>query len=137
MPADISVVAAVITDGDRILACRRNEDREAGGLWEFPGGKVEPGESAQDALVREIREELGVGIRVKEVLHRGSTSVGGRLVDLSCYWAVLTDAAPSSSTDHDDIRWLRRDELHDVQWPEPDRAAVALLAGGSRPGDAA
>ncbi|NNC12909.1 (deoxy)nucleoside triphosphate pyrophosphohydrolase [Planctomonas sp. JC2975] len=131
MTADITVVAAIIADGDRILACRRNEDREAGGLWEFPGGKVEPGESAEDALAREIREELGVGIRVGGLLHRCTTPVGGRLVDLSCYWAVLTDAAPASSTDHDDIRWFRRDELRDVDWPEPDRAAVALLADGA------
>lgn len=129
----VSVVAAVITNGDRVLACRRNPDREAGGLWEFPGGKVEPGESAQQALEREIREELGVGIRVGDLLHRGTTPMNGRLVELACYWATLTDAQPSSSTDHDGIRWFRRDELHGVEWPEPDQAAVALLADGAWP----
>lgn len=131
MTTVIPVVAAVITRGDLVLACRRNAEREAGGLWEFPGGKVEAGESAQDALVREIREELGVGIRVGELLHRGATPMNGRVVDLSCYWATLTDAAPSASTDHDGIRWFRRDDLHEVDWPEPDRDAVALLAGGA------
>ncbi|WP_374230878.1 (deoxy)nucleoside triphosphate pyrophosphohydrolase [Humibacter sp. RRB41] len=131
----VEVVAAVITRGDGVLACRRNADREAGGLWEFPGGKVEVGESAADALAREIREELGVGIRVGGLLHRGVTPMNGRLVDLACYWATLTDAAPSSSTDHDDIRWFGRDELRDVEWPEPDRAAVALLADGAESGD--
>lgn len=127
------VVAAVVTRGVEILACRRNADREAGGLWEFPGGKVEPGESAREALVREIREELGVGIRVGAMLHRGTTAVYGRLVDLSCHWATLSDAAPSSSTDHDGIRWFRRDELLQVEWPEPDLPAVALLANGAQP----
>ena len=133
MPAQptIPVVAAVITRGDRVLACRRNADREAGGRWEFPGGKVEPGESGAEALVREIREELGVGILVGALLHRGTTPVDGRLVDLSCYWATLTDAAPGSSTEHDDIRWFRRHELQSLDWPEPDRPAVALLADGA------
>ncbi len=128
----ISVVAAVITRGDRILACRRNAGREAGGLWEFPGGKIESGESPAEALVREIREELGVGIQVGELLHRGSTPVNGRIVDLRCYWASLTDATPSTSTDHDALRWFRRDELRDIEWPEPDRPAVALLLDGAR-----
>ncbi|GAB3795997.1 (deoxy)nucleoside triphosphate pyrophosphohydrolase [Humibacter antri] len=129
--ATVHVVAAVIVHGDRVLACRRNAEREAGGLWEFPGGKVEPGESAVDALMREIREELGVGIRVGELLHRGATPVNGKLVDLSCYWTTLTDAAPTTSTDHDEIRWIRRDRLGELEWPEPDRAAVALLVAGS------
>ena len=128
----LPVVAAVIARGDRVLACRRNADREAGGLWEFPGGKVEPGESAQQALEREIREELGVGIRVGELLHRGTTRMNARLVELACYWVTLTDAEPSSSTDHDGIRWFRRDELHDVEWPDADQAAVTLLVAGAR-----
>jgi 8-oxo-dGTP diphosphatase len=129
----IPVVAAVITHGDRVLACRRNAGCEAGGLWEFPGGKIEPGESATAALEREIFEELGVGIRVGELLHRSSTPLNGRLVDLSCYWATLTDAAPSTSTDHDRIQWFHREALRDVSWPEADRAAVELLVGGAMP----
>lgn len=60
----IHVVAAVIVREGRVLVCRRNRDRADGGLWEFPGGKVEPGERAVEALVREIHEELGVQIRV-------------------------------------------------------------------------
>lgn len=133
MPATIHVVAAVITRGDGILACRRNADREAGGLWEFPGGKVEAGESAGEALAREIREELGVVIHVGELVHRGTTEVNGRLVDLECRWATLVDAAPVSSTDHDGIRWFRRDELRDVDWPEPDQPTVELLMEGAQP----
>jgi 8-oxo-dGTP diphosphatase len=132
----IRVVAAVITQGDRVLVCRRNADREAGGLWEFPGGKIEAGESPRTALVREILEELGVGIRVGGLLHRGITPVNGRLVELSCHWATLVEAAPSSSTDHDGIRWFRRDELHGVEWPEPDLATVELLVRGAVRADA-
>ena len=62
MAEPLRVVAAVIIRDGCVLACRRNPDRSAGGLWEFPGGKVEPGESPEGALAREIEEELGVGL---------------------------------------------------------------------------
>jgi 8-oxo-dGTP diphosphatase len=62
--------------------------------------------------------------------------VNGRLVELSCHWATLVEAAPSSSTDHDGIRWFRRDELHGVEWPEPDLATVELLVRGAVRADA-
>ena len=129
----IEVVAAVIIRDARVLACRRNAEREAGGLWEFPGGKVEAGELPPDALAREIQEELGTNIRVGQLLHRGTTLVNGRLIDLSCYWAELIDQGPVSSTDHDDVRWFRRDELTRLSWPEPDRGAVELLLAGAWP----
>ncbi|HVX09371.1 (deoxy)nucleoside triphosphate pyrophosphohydrolase [Humibacter sp.] len=129
----VEVVAAVVIRDDRVLGCRRNPAREAGGLWEFPGGKVEFGEAPADALAREIREELGVDILVGSLLHRGSTPVNGRLVDLSCYWARLADAVPTSSTDHDLISWFRRNQLRGLTWAEPDLATVALLSAGSLP----
>ena len=67
MPKAVEVVAALIWRGDRFLACQRPAHKARGLLWEFVGGKVEPGETKEEALVRECREELGVTVRVGEV----------------------------------------------------------------------
>jgi len=128
----LQVVAAVIIRDGRVLACRRNPDRSAGGLWEFPGGKVEAGESPEDALVREIREELRVDIEVGELIHRGVKRVGSVSVDLSSYAAKLTDAVPIDSTDHDALRWLGTGELPFLEWAIPDRPVVEVLIAGVR-----
>ena len=76
----LEVVAAVIVEDGRVLACRRSPLKDSAGLWEFPGGKVEEGESAQASLAREIREELGVDIEVGELLDRSVTVVDGRSI---------------------------------------------------------
>jgi 8-oxo-dGTP diphosphatase len=124
----LHVVAAVIVRDGCVLACRRNLERSAGGLWEFPGGKVEPGESPSEALAREIREELDVDVEVGELIHRGMTQVGAVSVDLSSYAVMLTDAVPTVSTDHDRLRWLEREELNSVEWAQPDRPVAGVLA---------
>ena len=126
------VVAAIIRRGKRVLACRRRPERAAGGRWEFPGGKVEADETAEAALVRDIREELGVGIRVLSVLTIDDTRVGDRIIRLTCLEAELTDAVPTASTDHDLMRWVAVDELGALDWAEPDLPAVALLARDGR-----
>lgn len=125
--APLRVVAAVIVRDGCVLACRRNPDRSAGGLWEFPGGKIEPGELPEEALAREIREELGVPIDVGALLHRATTLTDTVAVDLSSYRARLTDATPTGSTDHDALRWLRPDQLLALNWAAPDEPVVALL----------
>ena len=127
MSNEIEVVAAVIRDGERVLACRRGAARSAGGKWEFPGGKVEAGESPEQALTREIREELGVGITVGALVDRSTTQVGEQAVDLACYDAVLDGPLPTQSTDHDELRWLLPHELGSLDWAEPDLPAVQLL----------
>lgn len=122
----IDVVAAVIVRDGRYLAARRRAELRAGGLWEFPGGKVEPGETAGEALVREIREELGVGIRVTAPLVTvEDAEVGIRLIVLE---AELTGAGPSGSTDHDLLAWLSPAELPARDWATPDIPAVEILA---------
>ena len=123
----LRVVAAVIRDGERYLACRRAAHKDQAGRWEFPGGKVEPGEGDVDALVREIREELGVRIHVGPLLDR---TVTGR-VDLASYESRIEGAVPTASTDHDELRWVTAGELESLGWADADLPVVRVLAGGA------
>lgn len=123
----VRVVAAIIVKDGLVLACRRNPDRAAGGLWEFPGGKIEPNEMPERALVREIYEELGVEIMVGDLVSRSSTGVDEIVIDLACYVARLTGEAPVASTDHDALAWLQVEQLSTYEWADPDRDPVRVL----------
>jgi len=124
----LHVVAGVVSDGPHVLACRRRADRDAGGRWEFPGGKVEPGESAAEALRRELREELSIDVEVLGPLTTDDTRVGKRIIRLTCLRVRLTGPRPERSTDHDRLAWLSPGELSGLEWAEPDLPAVRLLA---------
>lgn len=128
MGQPVRVVAAVLRKDGRVLACRRSAERSAGGRWEFPGGKIEPGESAQEALRREISEELGVTIIVGEHLDTSTTSVDGTPIQLSCFLVDQFDRDPRHSTDHDQLRWCAPQDLLGLDFAEPDLPAVRLLA---------
>ena len=116
------VGAAVVRDG-RVLACRRTSPPEAAGRWEFPGGKVEPGESPDLALVRELHEELGVAATVTGWLD-GTAPIGDRHQLRVALVAVEGEPDP---VEHDAVRWLAADELDDLDWLEPDRPFLAEL----------
>ena len=119
------VGAAIVRDG-RVLAARRTSPAAAAGRWEFPGGKVEPGETPDAALVREIAEELGCPIVVIGWL-AGSAPIGDTHV-LTVALATLdgVDADPVPH-EHDEVRWLAADELDTVDWLEPDRPFLPEL----------
>lgn len=128
----VVVVAAIIEDGSgRYLACRRRPDKQAGGKWEFPGGKLEPGEVEADALLREIREELAVDIRVVRLFDRSTTetSIKGEPVniELACYVCELVGERPVSSTDHDQLLWVAEGEMSKLDWAEPDLPAIKRI----------
>lgn len=123
----IEVVAGVATDGDTVFACRRSPERSAGGRWEFPGGKIEPGETPEQALARELREELAAEVVVGPLLDRSVVTVGELQVDLSCYAVSFRGEPPVSSTDHDRLRWVARTELAELDWASPDLPMVRIL----------
>ena len=117
------VGAALIRDG-RVLASRRTEPPRLAGLWEFPGGKVEDGESDEQALVRELREELGVEAAIGERLG-GDLPIGETAV-LRVYVCRIVAGEPAL-VDHDEHRWLSADELDDVPWIPVDLPLVGEL----------
>lgn len=117
------VGAAILRDGT-VLAARRTSPPDAAGRWELPGGKVEPGETPEAALVREIAEELGVRIEVTGWLD-GAVPIGIGL-ELLVATARLLDGEPQPA-EHDQVRWLRGEELDQVDWLEPDRPFLAQL----------
>lgn len=118
------VGAAIIRDG-RVLACRRTSPPRAAGLWELPGGKVEVGESPEQALVREIAEELQLDIEVTGWLE-GASPIG-TTHQLVVATATAVSGRPQP-TEHDAISWLGPDELDDVEWLDPDLPFLWQLA---------
>lgn len=126
----MEVVAAIIERQDgAVLVGRRAPGRTSAGLWEFPGGKVEPGEDSATALEREVFEELGTVVECGALLDRSTTAVGAIDVDLACFRASVVGTQPRVSTDHDELRWVRPQQLLELEWAAPDLPAVALLAG--------
>lgn len=114
-----AVVGAAIVAGHRVLACARSDQPEAAGRWEFPGGKVEPGEDDATALARECHEELGVRITVGARVGPEVPIGGGRAV-LRVYLASLRGDDEPRLTEHREMRWLTADELFDVHWMPAD-----------------
>lgn len=122
------VGAAVIGAEDKVLICRR-AGNSMNGMWEFPGGKVEPGESKKEAVAREFLEELGVPIKVGAHLATGFQSSKGLSIELSVFEARLVGRSPSVSLDHDALEWVDVSDLRQYPFPEADLPAVeALLA---------
>ncbi|MFG3339379.1 (deoxy)nucleoside triphosphate pyrophosphohydrolase [Glycomyces sp. NPDC048151] len=119
------VVGAAIRDGRRVLAAARAYPPELAGLWEFPGGKVEPDETEAEALVRECREELGVEIEVGGRVGGDLATGGGRYL-LRVYSAALTGGEPHAK-EHAELRWLASTELDSVPWLPGNRPAVDAL----------
>jgi 8-oxo-dGTP diphosphatase len=120
------VVGAAIIHRGRLLAARRTEPPALAGGWEFPGGKVEAGETDEEALVRECREELGVDVGLCD-------RVGGDWplkpgVALRVWFARVVRGVPEPIEDHDQLRWLAPDELFDVAWLPADLPVVEAIS---------
>lgn len=122
-PEGTLVVAAALVDDlirpTELLAGRRTRPPELAGRWELPGGKVEPGETPQDALHRELAEELGVTVRLGELLLGPLDDGAWPLrpgLRMLVWWATLRIGAPRPLQDHDELRRLSRAQLHDIPW---------------------
>jgi 8-oxo-dGTP diphosphatase len=138
----LEVVAAAIVDDldqpSRLLSARRTEPPALAGGWEFPGGKIDPGEAALEALHREVREELGVIIRAGPVL-RSPESDGlwplGERYRMHVWLAVVVEGDPQPIEDHDALQWLDRGDLYAVGWLPADlpivRALERLMSGST------
>ncbi|AYF31751.1 (deoxy)nucleoside triphosphate pyrophosphohydrolase [Micromonospora tulbaghiae] len=120
------VVGAAIIEGGRVLACERSAPPEVAGRWEFPGGKVEPGEAETDALARECVEELGVRVAVGARVGRDVRMAHGRSV-LRVYAARLLHGDEPKALEHAELRWLSAAELDSVDWLPADVPIVAAL----------
>ena len=120
------VVAALIWQEDRFLICQRPEHKARGLLWEFVGGKVEPGEAPEDALVREIREELATEIRVERYVTTIEWDYPAFHLSMRCY---LSSVVSGSLTllEHEAAAWLDRGHLHSVQWLPADETIISEI----------
>ena len=114
----INVVAAIIRDGDRIFATQRGYGDFKDG-WEFPGGKVEEGETPQEALKREIEEELKTEIEVGDYITTIEYDYPKFHLSMRCYWATIVDGKPVL-LEHEAARWLTKDTIDSVDWLPAD-----------------
>lgn len=126
-----------LTDPERLLAARRTAPEQFAGMWEFPGGKVEPGESDAGALHRELVEELGVEVRLGEEIQgpvEGGWALGSTAV-MRVWMVEITAGEPRPLQDHDQLRWLPLAdvaELWDLGWIPADRPIVDAVLKQAR-----
>lgn len=120
------VVAALIWDGDRFMACQRPVNKARGLLWEFVGGKVEPGETKEQALIRECREELDVSLSVGDVFMDVTHEYPDLTVHLTLFNAKIASGVPKK-LEHNDIRWITVDEIHTLDFCPADEVILKKL----------
>lgn len=121
----IHVAAAIILDDDKILACQRGYGEFKGG-WEFPGGKLEPNETAEQACIREIKEELSVDIEVARHLYTAEHDYETFHLSMDCFVCSIV-AGTIADTEHEDMKWLPLDNLWSVNWLPADIKVVEAI----------
>ena len=127
----IEVVAAVIRRGDKIFATQRGYG-DWKDWWEFPGGKMEPGETPEQALLREIREELDTEIRIDTFLYTVDWDYPKFHLTMHCYMCSLRNDT-LHLIEHEAARWLSREEIHSVRWLPADEILLPLIAEALQP----
>ena len=120
------VVAALIWDKDRFMICQRPAHKARGLLWEFVGGKVEPGETRRAALIRECREELGITVKPEEVFMEVTHTYPDLTVHLTLFSATIAEGTPRK-LEHNDIRWIGVDDIDGYDFCPADQAILARL----------
>ena len=120
------VVAALIWEGDRFLACQRPAHKARGLLWEFVGGKVEPGETKQEALIRECREELDITVAPRDIFMEVIHEYPDLTVRLTLFNAVIASGTPKA-LEHHDIRWITIRQIDSLQFCPADEEILKKL----------
>lgn len=120
------VVAALIWQGDRFLACQRPAHKKRGLLWEFVGGKVEPEESKEEALIRECKEELDVTVSVGDVFMDLVHEYPDLTVELTLFHSTIAEGEPKL-LEHNDLRWITVDEIDEYEFCPADKDILARL----------
>ena len=123
------VVAALIWDGPRFLACQRPAHKTRGLLWEFVGGKVEPGESKANALARECREELDIVVDVGDVFMELTHEYPDMTVRLTLYHATIREGKPKL-LEHHAIRWILPEQIDELEFCPADEVILKALKAG-------
>ena len=121
----VRVVAAIIKEADKIFATQRGYGEFKDG-WEFPGGKIEHGETPEEALVREIKEELGAEIEVIKKLTDVEYQYPTFHLSMECFWAKVV-SGKLILKEHEAARWLGKDELDSVDWLPADKGLIELI----------
>ncbi|MEG1410369.1 MAG: (deoxy)nucleoside triphosphate pyrophosphohydrolase [Terrisporobacter sp.] len=127
MKKKIKVVAAIIENNiGEILCALRSSNMSMPNCWEFPGGKVENGESLYDAIEREIKEELLCGVKAVDVFNDSTYEYDDIIVNLICIKCELVDGSPVA-TEHAKIIWLNRENLNSLKWAPADVSSIEML----------
>lgn len=126
MLKQIDVVGAVFLRDGSVFAARRGPGKAMAGMWEFPGGKIEPGETPQEALERELREELRIDAHVGDHLTTTLHHYDSGVVNLATYICAITHGEPEL-TEHSEARWVPVARLTELDWAPADVPAVELL----------
>lgn len=127
MKKQVHVVGAVIENNrNEILCALRSPEMTLPDFWEFPGGKIERGETKQQALVREIEEELGCVIEVGEAVEDTLHEYEQVIVRLETFMAFIAEGLPKAK-EHAELRWVRRDSLDELEWAPADIPAIEKL----------
>ena len=122
----VQVVAALIWDGDKFMACQRPAHKARGLLWEFVGGKVEPGETKEQALIRECREELDVTISVGDVFMEVVHAYPDITVELTLFNATIASGQPKK-LEHNDIRFITPAQIPDYEFCPADEEILKRI----------